>query len=92
MGYRAAVAQTVWRLATGWTAEVGAPVPVGSRILTSPNRPDRLWGHPVSYPVGPGGSFGGGGRPEREADHSSPVCAVIKKTWIMQPLPYISMA
>jgi hypothetical protein len=26
--------------------EVGIPVPVGSRIFSSPIRPDRLWGPP----------------------------------------------
>jgi hypothetical protein len=26
--------------------EVGVRVPVGSRIFSSPNRPDRLWGPP----------------------------------------------
>jgi hypothetical protein len=39
---------------------VGFGVPVGSRIFSSPHRPDRLTGaHPVSYPIGTRGSFSG---------------------------------
>jgi hypothetical protein len=34
---------------------VGVRVPVGSWIFSSPRRPDRLWDHPASYPMGPGG-------------------------------------
>jgi hypothetical protein len=39
---------------------VGVRVPMGARIFTYPCLPDELWGHPVSYPVGIGGSFRGG--------------------------------
>jgi hypothetical protein len=45
-------------IATGYGLDdrgVGVRVPVGSRIFSSPRRPDRLWGHPISYPVGTGG-------------------------------------
>jgi hypothetical protein len=38
---------------------VGVRVPVGSRIFFSPCRPDRLWVHPTSYPVGTGGKAAG---------------------------------
>jgi hypothetical protein len=38
---------------------VGVRVPVGSRIFSSPRRPDRLLGPPTSYPMGTGGSFPG---------------------------------
>jgi hypothetical protein len=39
----------------------GVRVPVGSGILSSPQRPDRYWGaYPTSCPVGNGGSFPGG--------------------------------
>jgi hypothetical protein len=31
---------------------VGVRVPVRSRILSSPRRPDRLWGSPGSFPGG----------------------------------------
>jgi hypothetical protein len=36
---------------------VGVRVPVGSRIFSSPNRPEV---HPTTYPVRTGGSFPGG--------------------------------
>jgi hypothetical protein len=47
-------------IATGYGLDdrgVGVRVPVGSRILSSPRRLDRLWVHATSYPVGTGGSF-----------------------------------
>jgi hypothetical protein len=30
----------------GWTTDVRVRVPVGSRIFSSPHRPDRIWGPP----------------------------------------------
>jgi hypothetical protein len=36
---------------------VGVRLPVGSRIFTSPNRPEV---HPTSFPMGTGASFPGG--------------------------------
>jgi hypothetical protein len=39
---------------------VGVRDPVGSRIFSSPHRPDRLWAHQASYQMGTGGSFPGG--------------------------------
>jgi hypothetical protein len=63
----------------------GVRVSVGSRIFTSPCRPDRLWGPPnllsnvyLSRGVK---------RPGREADHSSPASAVVKKMWIYTSTP-----
>jgi hypothetical protein len=47
-------------IATGhWMDDwgVGVRVPVGSRIFSSSRRPDRLWVHPTSYPLGTGGSL-----------------------------------
>jgi hypothetical protein len=38
--------------------------------------------HPASYPTGTGGSFPGGDQPGREADHSHPTSAEIKKKWL----------
>jgi hypothetical protein len=35
--------------------------------------------HPVSYPMGTGGSFSGVKRPRRESDHSPPSSAYIKE-------------
>jgi hypothetical protein len=54
-------------IATGYgldNREVGVRVPVGSRIFTSPYRPDRLWG-PPNRRLFPG----------VEADHSPPASA-----------------
>jgi hypothetical protein len=42
-------------IATGYGLDyrgVGVRVPVGSRILSSPSRPDRLWGPPNLLPNG----------------------------------------
>jgi hypothetical protein len=39
---------------------VGVRVPVRLRIFSSPRRPDRLWVHLTSYPMGTRGSFLGG--------------------------------
>jgi hypothetical protein len=39
---------------------VGVPDPVGSRIFSSPRRPDQLWGHSTSDPMGTEGFFPGG--------------------------------
>jgi hypothetical protein len=49
--------------------------------------------HPTSYTMGAGGSFPGVKRPGREADHSPPTSAEVKKIWIYTPTPpYVFMA
>jgi hypothetical protein len=49
--------------------------------------------HPVSYPMDNGGPFSGVKRPRREADHSPPTSAEVKKTWIYTSPPlYAFMA
>jgi hypothetical protein len=49
--------------------------------------------HPTSYAVGTGGSFPGVKPPGREADHSPPTSAEVKKTWVYtSTLSYIFMA
>jgi hypothetical protein len=63
----------------GWA---GVRVPVGSKIFTSPYRPDRLWGPPNLLYNGYWGSFPGVKRQGREADHSPPTGAEVKKMWI----------
>ena len=69
------VAQSVQRLATGWTVR-GSNPGGGEIFLTCPDRP---WGPPNllynGYWVFPGGKE----QPGREADPSSPSSAVIKK-------------
>jgi hypothetical protein len=61
---------------------VGVRVPVGSRIFSSPRRPDRFWGHITSYLMGIGGSF-----PRGDADHSPPPSAKVNKMWIYTSTP-----
>jgi hypothetical protein len=49
-------------IATGYGLDnrgIGVRVTVGSRIFSSPRRPDRLWDPTASYPRGTGGSFPG---------------------------------
>jgi hypothetical protein len=51
---------SVVRIATGYGLDdqgVGVRVPVGSRIFSSPRRPDRLWGPLSLYLMGAGCSF-----------------------------------
>jgi hypothetical protein len=50
---------------------VGVRVPVGSRIFSSPRHPDRLWGSP--------NLLSNGYQTGREADHSPPASAEVKK-------------
>jgi hypothetical protein len=52
---------------------VGGRVPVGSRIFSSPCRPDRLWGPSNLLSTGYRGSFPGSKAAGCEADHSPPV-------------------
>jgi hypothetical protein len=62
-------------VATGYGLDdrgVGFRVPLGSRIVSSPRRPDRLWGPPNLLYNGYRGSFPGLKRQRREADHSPP--------------------
>jgi hypothetical protein len=72
-------------IATGYGLDdrgVGVRFPVESRIFSSPRRPD-----PASYPMGAGGSFPGVKRPVREADHSPPTSADVKKIWVYTSTP-----
>jgi hypothetical protein len=49
--------------------------------------------HPTSYTMGTGGSFLGVKRPGREAEHSPPTSAEVKKMWIYTSTPpYAFMA
>jgi hypothetical protein len=49
--------------------------------------------HPTSYKMGTGGPFPGVKRQGREADHSPPTSAEVKKMWIYTSTPpYVFMA
>jgi hypothetical protein len=78
-------------IATGYGLDdrgVGVRVSVGSRIFSSPRRPDWLWGNGYRGALSPGVKWQG-----READHSSPASAEVKKMWIYTSTPpYAFMA
>jgi hypothetical protein len=73
-------------IATGYGLDdigFGVRVPVESRNFFSPRRPDRLWGPFNLLYKGYLGLFPRGVKlPEREAYHSPPASAEIKKMWI----------
>jgi hypothetical protein len=78
---RDGVAQSVQCLTTDWTAGVRSPTEaedVSSNLCVQTGS----GAHPASCTVGTGGSFPGGkARPGRDADHSSPSSAEVKKEW-----------
>jgi hypothetical protein len=65
----------------------GVRVPVGSRIFSSLRRPDGSGAHPASYLVDTVGPSPGVKRQGREAGHSPPTCAKVKKMWIYTSTP-----
>jgi hypothetical protein len=77
-------------IATGYWLDdwgVGVLVPVGARIFTSPCCPDRLCGPHNLLSNVPGDPSPEVKRPGREADHSPPTSAEVKKTWIYTSTP-----
>jgi hypothetical protein len=62
---------------------VGIRVPVEARIFTSPCRPDRFWG-PLNFLSN---AYRGVKPPGREAYHSLPTSAEVKKTWVYTSTP-----
>jgi hypothetical protein len=72
------------------TEGVGVGVPLGARIFTSLWRPDRP---PIQWVSGGECLFLGLKRPGREADHSPPTSAEVKKTWVYTFTPqYVFVA
>jgi hypothetical protein len=62
-------------------------------IFSTPRRPDWLWDPPNSYPIGTGDLSLEVKRHGREADHSPPTIAEVKKVWIYTSTPtYAFMA
>jgi len=76
----AGIAQSVLRLATGWT--VGGSNPGEGEIFRT--RPDRPWG-PPSLPQMGTGSFPGIKRPGRGVDHPPPYSAEVKERVELPP-------
>jgi hypothetical protein len=66
---------------------VGVRVPLGSRIFSSPRRPDRLMGPHKLLSMGTASSFPGVKRPGHEAEHSPPASDEVKKMWIYTSTP-----
>jgi hypothetical protein len=62
------------------------------RSKYSPQHPDRLWGPPSLLSNGYGALSSGVKRQVREADHSTPSSAEVKKTWLYtSTTPYALM-
>jgi hypothetical protein len=81
-------------IATGYGLDdrgVGVRVPVGSRIFSSPRRPDWFLG-PTQSPIQwiPGALSLGVKRQGREVDHLPPASAEVKKTWTYTCTPHTS--
>jgi hypothetical protein len=74
----AGVAQSVYWLTTDWTTGVRTPTEAED-FSSSLCVQTGSGAHPVSCPMGTGGSFPGGkARPGRDADHSLPSSAEVK--------------
>jgi hypothetical protein len=77
-------------IATGYGLDdrgVGVRVPVESRIFSPQSSLDRLWGPPNLLSNGYRRLFPSVNHPGREADHSPPASAEVKKIWIYTPIP-----
>jgi hypothetical protein len=77
-------------IATGYGLDdggIGVRIPVGSRIFSSPLCPDLLWGPPSLLSNGYREFSSRIKRQGREADHSFPTSAEVKKMWIYTSTP-----
>jgi hypothetical protein len=66
-GRRTRIAQSDSDYTTGCTQ---VSISGRARFFSSPRRPDRLWAHPATCPMGTGVFSSGVNRPGREANHS----------------------
>jgi hypothetical protein len=91
MGFLERSRDSLVGIATGYGLDdcgVGVRAPVVSRIFSSARCPDRVWGPPNLLFNGYRGLFPPGAkRPVREADHSPPASAEVKKMWIYTSTP-----
>jgi hypothetical protein len=89
----AGTAQSVKRLATGWTTErSNFESRYGQEFLLLRVVQTGSGVHPTSYTMGTGGSFPGVKRPGHEAHHSPATTAKVKKMWIyVATSPYAFM-
>jgi hypothetical protein len=72
---------------------VGVRVPIGSKKILLHVVQTGSVAHPASCKIGKGALSQGVKRPGREADHSSPTSAEVKKMWIYTSTPpYAFMA
>jgi hypothetical protein len=78
------IAQSVYRLATGWTVQESNPG--GGRGFS-----DRPWAHPAFYTMGVG-SFPGVKRPGRGVDHSPHVALRLKKQYSYTCTPPLGLS
>jgi hypothetical protein len=82
------VTQPVWIVGCGLNHRGSVPGRDSDGIFfSSPQRPDRLWGHPVSYPMGSGAFSPGVKRLGREADHSPSSKAEVTNAWSYTSIP-----
>jgi hypothetical protein len=79
----------VKRLAMGWM--IGGSSPGRGWGFFSTPRPDRLWAHPASHPIGTRDSFPGVKRPGREGDNSAASSAKVKNAWSYTTIPTIRL-
>jgi hypothetical protein len=82
-------------IATGYWLDGRGSIPVrGKKYFSTTRRPDRLWSTPSFISNGYRGALSPGVKwTGREADHSHPSSAEVKKTWIYTAIPpYAFMA
>jgi hypothetical protein len=78
-------------IATGCRLNDPGSISGSAKFFYSPQLPDRLWGPPGLLPNGYRGLFSpDANRQEREADHSPPCSAKVKKVGAIPPLPHMS--
>jgi hypothetical protein len=75
--------------ANGYWLDDPCSIPCHTRFLSPPQRPGRLYGHPIFYPMGTWGSFSGVKRLVCVADNSPPTSAKVKNGGAIASLPHV---